>query len=375
MNELAYRYRPYEMESLAVAMRAALRSQVASGRAGTGKATSASGCDELWEYAELVRLLGLDLLTVAVEGECPRRWRCYARDAGLTEFAAWCGLRVRELHPPQATTGLDGTPEFADHFRDSYLPLMREALRNGQSVLAWRGWPPPAEYEWGIVVRIDDDGAVYGYAPDSSCSSVPARGAGHSEPLIQMSGPALQVYVVEGWQPPEPPTFEHQLRHRLRLAVAAFDGALPSAPDVLLGRAAYGLWCKSLRDGSLCPRCRADGASCQQEAVKALLVSRSVLWADLTAAALRLTGKGGRCTAGNKPGGPGVGGTIELLKGWAESVREVRARPEQYAGEVLPFERLSSRGGRQELSEALDVARRAEEQFIERVARPWLAQR
>jgi|GEM_PF-796207 len=364
MGKPAYWHWPSEIESLAVALRAALRPRV-----------SGSSTDDawLWEYAELVRLLGLDLLTVAVEDECPCRWRCHARDAGLTEFATFCGLRIRELHPPEAAAGLDGTPEFADHFRDSYLPLMREALRNGQPVLAWRGWPAPAEYDWGVVVRIDDDGEAYGYAPDSSGAVRPVRGAAGEDPLIQMRGPALQVYVIEGWEPPRMPTFKQQLRHRLRVAVAAFDGVLPSPANVRLGRAAYELWRKSLLDGGPCPKCGTDVGFCQQRAIKALLAGRSLLWADLTAATLRLTATEWRCATGNRPEDAGADQIIELLKGWADSVGEVRARLEPYAGELLLCERLSSRPGRQELSEAIDGARRAEEHFIKQVAEPWLA--
>jgi hypothetical protein len=131
-------------------------------------------------------LLGLSGRFVAAKDHLPGRWPLLAQDAMLEPTAAAVGLGLRDLHPPQATAGLRDSPEFRLHFHDSYVPLIRRALRAGQVCLAWRGWKT-APWAWGIITA-ERGGELVG-RPGGAWDDVP------------LSDPAWQVYVVEKVEP------------------------------------------------------------------------------------------------------------------------------------------------------------------------------
>jgi len=130
--------------------------------------------------------LGLPFLLCA-DPDAPNvaSWSGLANDVGLVEAAALFGIRLRALHPRSAAAGVDPRHEFALHFRDSYVPLIRRALAHNQTVLCWRGWPDPMQYAWGLVTdgRADSD-------------ELTGKIAGCAQPL-PLATAALQCYVVE----------------------------------------------------------------------------------------------------------------------------------------------------------------------------------
>lgn len=249
-----------EPESLAVGLRAVL---------------AAHGAPR--EYDELIALLGLGAAFVAVRGECPGHWPTHARDAALVETADRLGLRLRDLHPPDAAIGLETSAEFPQHFQDSYVPLILRALQHGQTALAWRGWPSPGQYEWGVITAADGD-QLYGYAP------------GGNGQLMPLTGPAYQVYVVEEHRPPDARNLEPAalFEHAARVSRALWDGAPALRFGVKTGTAAYQLWSDALADADLCPHCGEPAHVCQSRLVRPLVSARRHLatWLQRIADAL-----------------------------------------------------------------------------------------
>ncbi|UCC31209.1 MAG: hypothetical protein JSU86_02815, partial [Phycisphaerales bacterium] len=91
---------------------------------------------------DLNAALGLPWMTPAVPRERDLAcWPMYARDAFLAEAGRLFGMNIRDIHPPEAARGLNGFPEFQQHFDASYRPLILKALEHNQAVLAWQGWP------------------------------------------------------------------------------------------------------------------------------------------------------------------------------------------------------------------------------------------
>jgi hypothetical protein len=205
-----WRHATNERESLAVCLRAVLAA---------GGATHA--------YDELVAVLGLGALAVAAPDQPIETWPTIARDCCLVSAAKRLGLRLRELHPPEAARGLEASREFPDHFRDSYYPLILAAIEHQQPVLAWCGWPPPAEREWGLVVGAGDD-ALLGLS------------IGSADRVQPMAGAARQVYVVESAGPPGAlPDPSALFRHVASQAVDLWYERAPLSRTHAVGAAAY----------------------------------------------------------------------------------------------------------------------------------------
>lgn len=253
MSQVRWIEGPSEHESLAVALRAIL---------------AGAGAD--YAYDELVSLLGLGAALVAVPDECPGRWAAYGRDAALTEAAGRLGLRLRALHPLEAAGGLRRSAEFAQHFRDSYVPLVRRALAQGQTALAWCGWPSPAERQWGVLCA-NAGTELQGYT------------IGHGGAATALSGPAYQVYVVEEYQAPAPATGAPAawFAHVARVAAAGWQGRLPTAPGVLTGEAAFEIWRAAAGRDSTCAYCGGPVHRCQVRLIRALAACRRSLGAWL----------------------------------------------------------------------------------------------
>lgn len=191
------------------------------------------------EYARVIAVLGLGTLVTASTVEPPAAWPYVARDAALMESSRLLGMRVRELHPPAAAAGLRDSAEFGLHFLDSYVPLIEKALAVGQSVLAWRGWPPPYENSWGVI---------------ESCAAagVAGRCANAQAGAVAMVGPAHQVYVVEARDAPQPLASDELLAHVASLAIRQFDGAWTTDGVTLTSVAALNAWSAAIEASRPC---------------------------------------------------------------------------------------------------------------------------
>jgi hypothetical protein len=185
-------------------------------------------------YAELNAALGLSfLIAVDVKGGGPLDWLSLARDTRLAEGADIYGLRVRDMHPAAAAAGVDGLPEFGQHFVDSYIPLIRRALEHDQPVLARGGWPAGRSYEWGVITSVSTEGiGLAGFV----------TGATAAVPLV---GPAAQCHVVEAVTPRRPDP-EGLFRMALRSAIGFLRGDTGGRPGVVAGPRAYEAWYQRL---------------------------------------------------------------------------------------------------------------------------------
>ena len=211
MSTWNWRHGADEHESLVVALRATLEAH--------GRRTS---------YAEWLAALGLGAAVVAHGEMSPAQWANLTRDAALAEAAELYGLRLRELHPRAAAQRLEHSAEFAAHFTDSYVPLIRRALQAGQVCLAWRGWAGPAAERWGVITEADGE-ELRGMAVGTL-----------TEPTV-LSGPAWQVYVVERCAPDSAPS-TGQVFAQARAASRAFWSGAYDVDGVLTGAAALQRW-------------------------------------------------------------------------------------------------------------------------------------
>ncbi len=190
-------------------------------------------------YEELTATLGLGAAVVATDYDELGWWATYARDATLIATAERFGVQLRELHPPEAAVGLAESSEYGRHFQDSYVPLIREALEQGQPVLAWRGWPPPRDRLWGVLVEQTDDMLL----------GLTLWHGGRPLPLI---GPAHQVYIVERVTRTPEQAFgpAEQFVYAAEQAIDMWHGKWGRAAGVVTGAAAYDRWCQALSDAS-----------------------------------------------------------------------------------------------------------------------------
>ena len=111
----------------------------------------------------------------------------------LVESAARLyGLELRDLHPPDAAPLPITPPEFAAHFRDSYLPFITQSLDRGKPAMAWMGWPKPDERKWGLIVGFD--------ATSGQCMGITM----YSSAPVAMSAAPVQVFVVVSYESTQP---------------------------------------------------------------------------------------------------------------------------------------------------------------------------
>jgi hypothetical protein len=277
-------------------------------------------------YGSLVARLGLCGAVVAAPDECIGTWHTYARNAALPLAATSLGLRLRELHPPSAAVGLQGSPEFAVHFADSYVPLIRRACDAGQCCLAWRGWPPPHELDWGVLTGVGDD-QPHGISPNGA--------------EVVLAAPAWQVYVVE----------DHDRQAAVRgcdaevgaalLATRAFwQPATAASHGVLMGAPAYDALIARIGEPTPCPACGDHSAECLALLLAALADSRR------TAQSWLATGTG---TGGGR-----------WAERWAEAAGNV-ARGLSPCGSATTVARLlKDPGARQAVVDVLTAARDVE---------------
>ncbi|MBK8913252.1 MAG: hypothetical protein IPM64_01395 [Phycisphaerales bacterium] len=210
---------------------------------------------------DVTALLGLGAAFTADRSGCARHWSFAARDAAIHPAAALLGLRLRDLHPPDAAVGLSDSAEYPAHFADSYLPLIRRALAADQPVICWGGFEASAApREWGILFELCN-GVPHGH--------VPAAGAA----IVPLIGPAHQVYVIESREaPPVPPAAD--LLACSAAAACAFASSRIEARHGICGtQAAYRVLIAGIESGRPCPACH-DGGACAAAAVQALVHAR-----------------------------------------------------------------------------------------------------
>ncbi len=214
--------------------------------------------------ADLGAALGLSLLTVATgrDDDCVGDWPACGRDAFLIQASALFGLRLREVHPPDAARGLAGSAEFAQHFEASYRPIVRNALDNAQAVIAWQGWPEPSGNSWGVITATSADGI--GLAGANLASE------GRVVPLV---GSPVQLYVAEDLIPQVPPvatllyTAASNARH-------ALSGALGERLGAVTGPAVYERWAARVARMAACPGCGDGSGRCHARLAEAIGLAR-----------------------------------------------------------------------------------------------------
>ncbi|HVP11092.1 MAG TPA: hypothetical protein VMV94_07900 [Phycisphaerae bacterium] len=186
---------------------------------------------ELWELAAVT---GNAFMVTYAPGASPReRWNMYGRHAFLEGAAHTYGLTLRELHPPSAAPVPNTPPEFAGHFRDSYLPFVELAISRDEPVLAWMGWPPPQESIWGVITGID--------AATRHCHGQTMYSRGKSVPL---QGPAVQVYIVQEYSPA--PAVPLSIDAVLERGAIVLNNRLDASFGVVTGPAAIRKWREAL---------------------------------------------------------------------------------------------------------------------------------
>ncbi len=222
LKRIAWRESPGQHESLAVTLRAVL----------------SAGHAEI-DYDDLCVALGTAFAAVSVDdGSAPGRWMTFGRDLFLVAAAGLYGLRLRDLHPPDVGLDMTAAEEFPQHYELSYLPLIEEALRHDQPVIAWQGWPGEARGDWGVITASGPAG-LEGVAPGCGGRS------------LVMTGPAMQCYVAEELDPVEPEPWQI-----MRMAVRHADVFMNRAPltastslrpNIRTGPAAFDAWQDWLR--------------------------------------------------------------------------------------------------------------------------------
>lgn len=187
-----------------------------------------------FEFDDVNSVLGISYLAVAADAPLSY-WSKAGRDVRLIDSAREFGVHLRPLHPTAAARGLHNADEFADHFRDSYVPLIRRALTAGESVLAWQGWPGHAAMDWGIITRVSGSKlGVAGTAP------------GFNE-VVDLKTPAIQCYVVESVTGASP-SANDLLVHSLNVAATLMTGKQRLAGPWVTGPTTHDSWRNRLLD-------------------------------------------------------------------------------------------------------------------------------
>ena len=196
-------------------------------------------------YRAYSAALGHSFMTVSTgrEDDSLAWWPAFGRDALLTEGAALFGLRLREVHPPEAARGLGDTPEFTQHFEASYKPIILRALENRQPVIAWQGWPDARQLLWGVITEP--------WSGDLGLAGTTIWAQGQTVPLVS---PPVQLYVVEEVKPRRPSKGE-MLHFGLNSARRALGNKLGNRWGVVYGSAAYDLWAGRLEGDGVGPTC------------------------------------------------------------------------------------------------------------------------
>jgi hypothetical protein len=292
------------------------------------------------EYRALHVALGLPfMIAVRDSGQCFATWPTEGRDAFLLDTAKAFGFRLRALHPPEAAVGLESAPEFGQHFEASYLPLIEAALRNGQPVLARRGWPDGAASAWGVITGTAEEGV--GLRGTTTTADGEAVG---------LTEPPVQAYVVEEVTP-RGPTEDELLKLAVSHACVAIEGGLRERLGLTTGLAAYDVLGERLLRDPACPSCGARSCECFARLVSAVLHAKEV--------AIDFFGRQSGRLAGASPGA----GTAAV--GIADACKAVCADFNRIAAVDVVREMFGSEVGRAELVDAVDAMRTMEGFMLE----------
>lgn len=215
-------------------------------------------------YRAYSAALGHSFMTTAspTTTDCLAWWSTLGRDALLLEAAELFGVRLREVHPPDASVGLARSQEFAQHFQASYLPIVLRALEHRQPVLAWQGWPEPRHMLWGVITQTAYDGI--GLAGTTLWSQ------GHT---VTLTSPPVQLYVVEEINPRRLDNAT-LIRFGTSAGVQALSNDLPTGDDAVFGRPAYRLWSQRLGGDDVCPDCGRSLAHCHRQMARYVTYAR-----------------------------------------------------------------------------------------------------
>ncbi len=215
-------------------------------------------------YRRLDAALALSLRTAGVRGRaCLGWWSVYGSDVFLAETGLMFGLRLRELHPPEAATGLADHQPYAQDFEASYAPLIRRALEHNQPVIAWQGWPDAPACLWGIITQVGDQGL--GFAGTVMWSG------GRNVPIVT---PPVQLYVVEEIIPRQPDD-ESLFTEATRRFHATLHDRLIDDPDVVVGADGYQIWLDRLQSDKVCPTCTGPGGPCHMQHARFISANRA----------------------------------------------------------------------------------------------------
>ena len=103
---------------------------------------------------------------------CDDSWRMQGKDRAMHIVAAYLGLEAQPLPRAHELSEVPPRPQDAqamgDHiktyFREPYVPIIREALENGEAIVVGADWEPATAFwcEWGIVLDAHGDGTICG---------------------------------------------------------------------------------------------------------------------------------------------------------------------------------------------------------------------
>jgi hypothetical protein len=123
---------------------------------------------------------------------------------------------------------------------------------------------------WGVLTHVQGD-QLFGHTP------------GHSGRPVPLTGPALQVYIVEESQPPIPEVLSPDVLfvHVARQACEAWAGTWAPDSGVLTGPAAYDAWQDTLRSAPAANAGKSPLRVQHSHATRLLLAARCCLAAWL----------------------------------------------------------------------------------------------
>ena len=128
---------------------------------------------------ETIYALSTNAFTPDIRPDEPCRcsWCVQGRERALDLVADYLGLKVRLLPwldrtriPDSPDTEVERQAWFAEHYRKPRVPLVHEAMANGEVIITDREWQPHSAFwcDWGIITSADDDGTILGATVDGS---------------------------------------------------------------------------------------------------------------------------------------------------------------------------------------------------------------
>ena len=184
---------------------------------------------------------------IRADEPCRCSWCVQGRERALDLVADYLGLSIRTLPwldhtkiPPSPDTEPGQQEWFAEHYRKPRVPLVREAISNGEVIITDREWKPNSAFwcDWGIITSATDDGTILGATVD-----------GNNREILFLGGYARAL------SPGEKGLSEQEAAiAALRLAVERIRGSGRFAPNqeirhrpkVVFGLDALDVWIESM---------------------------------------------------------------------------------------------------------------------------------